>query len=485
MVSFDPRLIRTACGLYRTDGLLPSFFLQPNSYQGIRARLTPTISLELSRTLSAFFSKEKINAVAKETDFIKRERTISGFSFAETLLYSDFDHSKLSLGELAESFTTSTGKLITRQAIEQRFTPETVAFFKRLIELALQELKLTDGCYVFLKHFNQVRIKDSTSFQLPPEMAEKYPGSGGGGSGASVRIQFEYDLKSGSITDLSIGPYNTNDHTDATATLDNIEKGNLIIRDLGYISTPMLQGIKERKAYFLNRLRARDNVYEKRDDKFEELDFIAIRKQMKKNKLKSIERDVYITKEKEPVRMIIELMPEEEVKNRLRKAKKEAKKKGRKLTARYKARASLNLFITNIAYDVLDKTELHSVYTLRWQVELIFKIWKSIGGIHKIKKMKLERFESYLYAKLLWIISNWLIIWNINQYVYSSSDKLLSFYKAFRSLKKNKDKLQSALSQGVAAIREFVDNQTFLSVNFHLLDKRKNGNSMYELINIM
>ena len=439
----------------------------------------------MSRTLSAFFSKEKIDAIAKETDFIKRERTITGSSFVETLLYSDFDHSKLSLGELAENFTTSTKELITRQAIEQRFTPETVSFFKRLIELALQELNLVADCYAFLKHFNQVRIKDSTSFQLPPGMAEKYPGSGGAGSGASIRIQFEYDLKSGSITDLSIGPYNTNDHIDATATLDSIEKGNLIIRDLGYVSTPVLQGIKKREAYFINRLRARDNVSVKQGDKFEELNFSAIHKKMKISALKSIELDVYITQEKEPVRMIIERMPEEEVEKRLRKAKKEAKKKGRKLSARYSVRASLNIFITNIDRDVLDKTELHSVYTLRWQVELIFKIWKSIGEVHKIKKMKLERFESYLYAKLLWIISNWLIVWNISQFIHSSSDKLLSFYKAFKSLKKNTDKLRSALNQGLTAIREFIDDQTFLSMNFHLLDKKKNGNSMYDLINIM
>ncbi len=43
----------------------------------------------------------------------------------------------------------------------------------------------------------------------------------------------------------------------------------------------------------------------------------------------------------------------------------------------------------------------------------MFKIWKSIGEINKVGKMKVERFETSLYGKLIWIALNWHILWHV------------------------------------------------------------------------
>jgi hypothetical protein len=205
------------------------------------------------------------------------------------------------------------------------------------------------------------------------------------------------------------------------------------------------------------------------------MDFAKIWAYMKNNKLSKIEKEAYITTELEKVRMIIELMPEEVVEERIRKAEKEAKKKGRKLSKEYKSRARLNIFITNISAEVLELEQIHSVYTLRWQIELVFKVWKSIGKIHKVKKMKQERFESYLYAKLLWLMLNWMIIWNIHSYLYNTHKKLLSFYKAFDSLKEYKDDFKFALRCGNKGLLNSYTIRYFVAVNFMLWKKRKRG----------
>jgi hypothetical protein len=64
------------------------------------------------------------------------------------------------------------------------------------------------------------------------------------------------------------------------------------------------------------------------DGAYQKMDFAKIWAYMKNNKLSKIEKEAYITTELEKVRMIIELMPEEVVEERIRKAEKEAKKKG-------------------------------------------------------------------------------------------------------------------------------------------------------------
>lgn len=62
------------------------------------------------------------------------------------------------------------------------------------------------------------------------------------------------------------------------------------------------------------------------------------------------------------------------------------------------------IFMTNISDEILNAKQFHEVYSLRWQVELIFKTWKSVYNMAKIKDVKIERFECQLYGKLILVL---------------------------------------------------------------------------------
>ena len=145
--------------------------------------------------------------MAKDAKFVKRERTISGSVFAQELIFSKFDCKSMSLENLAEAITARSLKEISKQAVDLRFTDEAVGFFKLLIEAALQGFYSGEARYGFLKDFTEVRVKDSTCFQVPFDMAAKYPGSGGASSTACIRIQFEYDEKQKEKIDLILEKY--------------------------------------------------------------------------------------------------------------------------------------------------------------------------------------------------------------------------------------------------------------------------------------
>ena len=142
-------------------------------------------------------------------------------------------------------------------------------------------------------------------------MAPKYPGSGGASSNACIRSQFEYDVKTGKILDLSLRPFTRQDHTNAVETLDNIAPNVLVIRDLGYTCVKAVRGIKKNCAFFISRLINGADVYKLKGDNHVKANFNALNRYLKRHSLNSLEMDVYVTEQKEPVSMIEQRLPED------------------------------------------------------------------------------------------------------------------------------------------------------------------------------
>jgi len=435
----------------------------------------------LSRKITDVFNEENINRIAIESGFIIRKGKIDGFIFLDMLLFTYFNHKELSLNDLSSQLDERYSISITKQGIDERFKNTTIKFFTTVLEELLQISSQNSKSIAFTQ-YEKVRIKDSTCFQLPELMRDKYPGSGGSGSGASIRIQFEYDLKTGEILDLSLNAFNKQDSIDAKETINEIQENDLVIRDLAYTAIKNLQEIERKKAFYLNRLNTTIKVYElKSDSEYDEIDFPKLSNYMKKNKLMRLEKDVYIGGKKLKTRIVVEKLPEKIFSKRIRKAEKNAKKKGRKLGKDYKARAALNIFITNTD---LAAESVRVLYTIRWQIELMFKIWKSIGEIDKIKKMKVLRFESYLLAKLIWIAINWQIMWSIIIYFFNERKLEISPYKMFKTFKLRLLKFRSALYGGIKSLSEYINGIIKISPKNHKSEKKKNTlNWSYDIFN--
>lgn len=371
---------------------------------------------------------------------------------------------------------------ITKQAVDKRLNESFVKFIKAVLEKAMEKT-IEEEELAFLSCFQGVRIKDSTAFQLPEDMADKYCGSGGAGSRAMIRIQFEYDLKTGKIIDLSLHPFNEQDNSDACQGIDNVKEGELLIRDLGYIKISALKKIKDSGGFFINRLQPMILVFKKKGDSYEKLDFAKLEQQLLSSRQERLEIEAYIgEQEKFPVRLIVEQLPANLKQERLRKANKEAKKKGRQLGKEYKNRCGLNLFITNTDSKDVKPEHLRTLYTVRWQIELVFKAWKSLGEIHQVKKMKIERFESYLYAKLLWLVLNWRIFWAINIYYHKQKGILMSIHKMFKAFKEDIDLIRTAIAEGPKSLQAYIMKLFYMSEKKYKSEKKKNKLSLTEIM---
>jgi len=374
---------------------------------------------------------------------------------------------------------------VTKQGLDRRFTKEAVSFIQSLIQ-RLFTVKLGGSLdRGWLVPFNRVLIKDGTRFELPEAHQARLPGSGGNASKAGACLQLELDIKEGRMLDLTLTPGSRPDIKEVTDRNDELEPNDLVIRDLGYYTFQSFQNIMLQKAFFLSRLHPKTLVFERPDQLCPVLDFGALHHDLQQQGVTRLEKDVFLGREDRiPVRLIIELVPETVYEQRMRKTGKIHQKRKCKTSQEYRDKARFNLYITNAPVDWLPPEMVLQLYRLRWQIELIFKIWKSVIGIHNNRKMKYERWLCQLYMKLLIM----LIFWNItmiqrnNQ--YHQQGRLISPMKCFQTLFDQASRLRIAIRSGGCSIRQFVSWAHRVLSNHHLLERKKNKLGFKEIITL-
>jgi IS4 transposase len=395
--------------------------------------------------------------------------------FFDLLFYATSLSLNSSLEYLVSYLDNKYGIKIRKQSLDERFSERTVNFVKNVLILLIGE-QFSGILYndKFLSDYEHIRIKDSTKFNVPNNLAAHYKGSGGSGStsDAGICIQYEFDLKTGKFLDLTITEAVRNDQKDATETVDNLCKNDLVLRDLGYFSTSVLQKISEKEAFYLSKLHSNVLVYDENDD---EIDFKMLYTFMTKSGIERLDKQVFIGKDKLATRLVIGLVPPEVYQERLRRKQKEETKKGRQMNDRTRFLLHFNLFVTNIAVEKLPSEKMMPLYRFRWQVELMFKNWKSVFSIHKLQKMKLHRYITMLYIRLILIVVN-LQIANQVQNTLSKQkiqDAILSYKKTLQTLKNSFFEILSILRSEKEKAMKLMENIFLMLSENHWREKRK------------
>jgi hypothetical protein len=355
--------------------------------------------------------------MAKECGFCCRERTIDVHTFFDMLLYCANRQSASSLSFMSSRLQQCYGIEVSKQAIDKRFNENCVKFvrgvFGEVLRDRYKECLCAYGDDIFVS-YHRVRVKDSTKFQLPAAMQKDFPGIGGCAGKAGVRIQFEYDVKNGDILFIEIGKGSANDREDAVKTCHQVEAGDLILRDLGYSGCDVFSAFVEQGAYFLSRLDSRTLVFGAENQ--QRISFKRLYRQMQKERIQEKELNVLLRADKQlKVRLLVKIVPEEVYEKRLHERERQNKSKScrkhRKpdsgsppesnVSDETKARYRFSLLITNIESESLPLSKAFPLYRVRWQIELVFKSWKSSLHVDKIQRMKKERFLALLMAKLI------------------------------------------------------------------------------------
>jgi len=274
---------------------------------------------------------------------VKRKGKIEAWEFVCLCCFMDVEVANNTLVTLCTKLSAKIGVVISNQALDQRLNERCVEFLKRIFENLLHQT-ITNNTQILSEwdeYFKRIRILDSTAFQLPENYKDIYPGSGGCAQTSGVKIQLEYELKSGNLLNVQVGAGSGSDNTFGSKIRDTIKSGDLILRDLGYFNFEDFWDIEDRKVFYISRLKPNIAVYienkdieyykngtPKKSSLFKRIYIYDIMKQMAYGDRYEI-KDVYVGKEKTlKTRLILYKLTNQQLKKRTEKSLKNAKKKG-------------------------------------------------------------------------------------------------------------------------------------------------------------
>lgn len=382
--------------------------------------------------------------MARQSGFISRSTSrLTGEAFLKMMVANIAPQVDWSLNDQCNYLQEHFDMEMTKQALDERYHTFTVAFLKQCYQAILGQ-SFSNETTGLASSFSNIYLTDSTSFQLPTHLAAFYQSNGGSTSGSSVKIHQTIELLQFRIADFLITDGKENDGNYWQKKGFELQPGSLWIADLGYFSWKTLSQIADSGSYFLSRYKTGTTLYVKDShEKYVELDIENYLRQQSANGQKAESLAVYFGQEKIAGRFISEPVPQEVKEQRLakyRQAHANQSKKGKQwqMTALKELLCGYNVYITNAAEEKLGTEKVMMIYSLRWQIELLFKIWKSLLFIDQVPKMSIFRFECFLYGRLIFILLSTELMAYIKNYIEDHELQIeISEWKTMKLIKKN------------------------------------------------
>ena len=404
---------------------------------------------------------------------VKRNRKLTGSALTQILVLGWLENPEASYQCLTET-AAILGIQVSRQALEQRLTRETAEMLKLTLEAAIPEmLGVAHPRQVLplLEEFSGVFVQDSTYIRLPDELHETWKGSPKKNhpQKAGLKLHLRFDVLTGSFQHFQLTEGMTADST-AIKTSQPLPHRSLHLADLAYFSLDALEKLTEDGVYWISRLKANSYLS---DETGARLDL--------ENMLKVSEENTFISK---PIRigktkqlqgyLIAQRLSEAETNKRRRFIRYRAKRKAETPSKTLLRLAGYNLYITNIEPHRLTPKQICVITGIRWQIELIFKCFKSLSKIHVSRSQKPYRILSEIYAKLIAVLMQQAIMIGagyrpIQQSFIKTAKHIagyargltLSFHHSKNALHKTLKAIKQAFENGGAFQRSTGKNTTF------------------------
>lgn len=377
---------------------------------------------------------EDANQLGRESGFIQRERKLSGASFAQSLIFGWQANPQASLEDLCQSASVC-GVQISPQGLQERMnSPQASRFLHQLLLKGVSYLVQSYLVQSYserddrLAWFNGVYIQDSSRIDLPDKLNAIWRGTSK--DQATLKIQAVLDYQRG-VFDLTLADGRAHDCSLQTTTFPS---GSLRLADLGYFKVKVFDQLNEQYIWWVSRLPARAGIWQGDH-------VIHAAKWLAQHDQDCLDVPIELTAQRLACRLIAIRVPEEVAKERRHRVREAAKaRKKSQLQSETLALCEWTLLVTNLPQDQFSPQDVLALQRLRWQIELLFKLWKTDLAMDNWRTQHPQQILTEIYAKLLLaLIQHWLLLLGC----WSHADR--SLVKAIHALRKHAFHILAAL----------------------------------------
>jgi hypothetical protein len=324
-----------------------------------RSKLTTLVN-RFNRIVSA----GAVNEIGREVRFCKRERLLTPYRLAMSLLVSFSSMKVQSLADIQRSFNALFGSTVAYKPFHNQLAKRQFADFMRtLVSTLLEGLVvrvLSFGPQGPFSEFSRIVIQDGSSFAIKDVLKTVFPGRFTKVRPAAVELHVTLDLLKEAVSRVTLTPDTFGERAYLPRGADL--KGVLLLADRGYFSTPYLAEVISSGASFVIRALSDLNPH-----------IVAActasgkpLRGMKDRRLKEVKRL--------PKRETADLDVSWSIKG--------GTVQCRLLVTWNPKTREYQYLVTNLPRVRYAAEKVGLAYRLRWQIELLFKEWKSYANLH-------------------------------------------------------------------------------------------------------
>ena len=336
-----------------------------------------------TQSLTQLFNEAWLNKTAKQHGFCKRLRNIRPLELVASLVSALGDGSVDAIADLHRVFNgihMDSAAAVAYKPFHNQLRKREFADFMQAVvtrAMALFSQQLSEELPSKLQCFKQILIQDGSSFALHPQLAEIFPNRFKGHSPAAVECHMSMTLADEQPVKLAISADTASerDYLPPANTMNN----QLLLADAGYISLDYMADLTRHGGCFLMRSTKQFNPRIERalNAKGQEV------KSLVGMKIKALQGrrggrapvlDLDVSWPQYQCRMVLFWHCEEK---------------------RYL------WWLTNLPRQKFSAEDIMRLYRIRWQIELLFKEWKSFNNLKRFATRQEHMVRGLIWASLL------------------------------------------------------------------------------------
>jgi hypothetical protein len=426
---------------------------------------------DVSRALRTVLTTTADEA-GRQSGCITRVRKFTGSTLCQTLVFGWLANPQATLSHLCQVAAT-VGVAVSEQSLEERLTLAAATMLKTVLAAAVEQVLATASVKIpLLQRFAGVYVQDCTQITLPPALASIWQGCGDAsatGHTAVLKLGVRLDLLHGGLHGPALADGKRHDRT-VVADLPTLPPGSLLLADLGFFSLATLAAHAAAGVHLLTRIQAGTCLYDQVGKRWSLAAFLA-------EQTGPVDCAIELgAAQRLSCRLIAVRVPTWVAQQRRRRMTEEARRRGQTTTAERLRLADWTIFATTVPAATLTVQEALVLARARWQIELLFKLWKSQGEIDQSRSANPTRLLCELYAKLIaMVIQHWILLTGC----WTAPDK--SLVKATATVRAFACCLAPALRHPTRLQHRLTDLATALRAGCRL-NTRKTAPNAYQLL---